>query len=65
MYLIEDCNIELNQLKRIFSSFSVILTFGFWHYKVDKASMLDEAIEYLKMLQFQVQVSTLVSFLIK
>ena len=33
-----------------------LLTFSFSHYKVDKASMLDEAIEYLKTLQLQVQV---------
>jgi hypothetical protein len=33
----------------------------FLHYKVDKASMLDEAIEYLKTLQLQVQVNSALS----
>lgn len=63
MDLIEVCNLEYNQLKiLIFSAFSLLLTFTFWHYKVDKASMLDEAIEYLKTLQLQVQVNILFFF---
>jgi phytochrome-interacting factor 3 len=49
------CHLEHIQL-----SFLLICTF--WHYKVDKASMLDEAIEYLKTLQLQVQVNILFSF---
>ena len=39
-----------------FSSFLLIFTFSG---QTDKASMLDEAIEYLKQLQLQVQVSFL------
>jgi hypothetical protein len=35
---------------------SCVVCFGF---QTDKASMLDEAIEYLKQLQLQVQVSNL------
>jgi hypothetical protein len=63
MDLIEVCNLEYNQLKiLIFSALLFLLTFTFWHYKVDKASMLDEAIEYLKTLQLQVQVNILFSF---
>jgi hypothetical protein len=41
-------------------SYASLLPFSliFLHYKVDKASMLDEAIEYLKTLQLQVQVNS-------
>lgn len=57
------CYLEHNQLKKIdiFSIFGSA-DFTFWHNKVDKASMLDEAIEYLKTLQLQVQVNILFSF---
>lgn len=39
-----------------FLLFHQITTVWYLHFQTDKASMLDEAIEYLKMLQVQLQV---------
>ncbi|KAE9445775.1 hypothetical protein C3L33_22327, partial [Rhododendron williamsianum] len=36
-----------------------LMDYALWYYKVDKASMLDEAIEYLKTLQLQVQIMSM------